>query len=63
MVEQDNAVRRVFTGLEERLMHSQSLSDHCLVRGHPNQAVFLDAAETQLVTYSTTHDSKSTCQK
>lgn len=34
-----------------------------LVRGHPNQAVLLGVGEAQLVTYSTTHDSKSTCQK
>lgn len=34
-----------------------------LVRDHLNQAMLLDAGEAQLETYSTTPDSKPTCQK
>lgn len=50
-------------GLRKAICAQKACLTIVLVRDHLNQAVLLDGGEVQLVTYSTTHDSKSTCQK
>lgn len=50
-------------GLRKALRAQKACLTIVLVRDHLKQAVLLDAGEVQLVTYSTTHYSKSTCQK